>query len=80
VAHVVGAVAEVDHGEAGEVALVLADGEPVGQDLARVEVVGECVDHRHTGVRGHLLEIGLAERAPGDGRRHPSEHASGVGH
>ena len=29
---------------------------------------------------GHLLEIGLVERAPGDGRRHPAEHAGGVGH
>ena len=38
------------------VALVLADGEQVGQQLARVEVVGQRVDDRDAGVRRHLLD------------------------
>ena len=42
------------------VALVLADGEQVGEQLAGVELVGEGVDDRDAGVRGHLLD-----RAPG---------------
>ena len=37
--------------EAGEVALVLADREQVGEQLARVEVVGERVDDGHGGAR-----------------------------
>ena len=37
VRHVVGAVAEVGEGQPGQVALVLADGLQVGQDLAGVE-------------------------------------------
>ena len=35
-------------------------GEQVGEQLAGVELVGERVDDRDAGVRGHLLE-----RAPG---------------
>ena len=74
--HVRRAVAEEGDGEAGEVALVLADGEQVGEQLARVEVVGEGVHDRHGGARRHLLEAGLAVGAPDDGRR-PCARARG---
>ena len=43
------------------VALVLAHGEQVGQQLAGVEVVGERVDDRHAGVRRHLLDAACAK-------------------
>ena len=47
VGHVVGGVAEVGQRQPGQPALVLADGLQVGQHLARVELVGQRVDHRH---------------------------------
>ena len=50
----------------------------VGEDLARVELVGERVDHRHARVRGHLLEALLGVRAPDDGRDLAAEHPCGV--
>ena len=62
VAHVAGAVAEEGDGEPGQLALVLADREQVGQQLAGVEVVGERVDDRDAGVRGHLLEVATGRR------------------
>ena len=63
----------------GERALVLADREQVGEQLARVEVVGERVDHRHRRAVGHLHEPGLRVGAPDDRRDLPLEHARGVG-
>ena len=68
VAHVAGAVTDEGDRQPGELVLVLADGQQVGQQLARVEVVGERVDHRDTGVLGHLLEVGLRVGAPHDRR------------
>ena len=38
------------------VALVLVDGQQVGEQLAGVEVVGERVDDRDAGVLRHLLD------------------------
>ena len=65
--------------EPGERALVLADGEQVGEQLAGVEVVAQRVDHGHRGARRHLLEPGLRVGAPDDRRDLPLEHARGVG-
>ena len=45
-----------------QLALVLADREQVGEQLAGVELVGERVDDRHAGVRGHLLERASGRR------------------
>ena len=47
---------------AGEAALVLADGLQVGEQLAGVELVGERVDDRDAGVRGHLVDRALVRR------------------
>ena len=60
------------------VALVLADGLQVGEQLAGVELVGQRVDHRDAGVRGHRLEPVLAEGPPDDGRDLPAQHPGGV--
>jgi hypothetical protein len=79
VAHVVGAVAEVRHSEPREPPLVLDDGLPVGQDLARVEVVAQRVDDRHARVRGHVLQPCLVVGAPHDGAGHATQHPGGVG-
>jgi hypothetical protein len=66
VRHVVRGVAEVAEGESGEPALALADRLQVGEQLARVEPVGERVDHRHRAERGHLLDALLLVRPPYD--------------
>ncbi len=67
------------------VAAVLAHRQQVGQQLAGVEVVGERVDDRHAGVRGHLVDRGTgrrcATRSPrpagrGPGRRRRPTRAS----
>ena len=78
VAHVAGAVADEGGREPGEAALVLADGEQVGEQLAGVEVVGERVDHRHAGVGGHRVDLALGAGAPDDDRRLPAEHPGDV--
>ena len=61
-------------------ALRLEHGEQVGEDLAGVVVVGEGVDDGDAGVRRHLLEAGLGERAPHHGGRLGAEDAGDVGH
>src|SRR5699024_7670971 len=62
-----------------ESAGVFGDGEQIGQDLARVVVIGQRVDHRDARMGGHLLQGGLGEGAPYDRRGHPAQHAGGVG-
>ena len=44
--------------EAHEAAEVLPDGEEVGEDLGGVELVGQAVPDRHTGVAGQLFHDG----------------------
>ena len=61
------------------VALVLAHREQVGQQLARVELVGERVDHRDTRVGRHLLDPLLREGAPHDRRCLAAEDPGDVG-
>ena len=61
------------------VALVLANRQQIGEQLAGVEVVAERVDHRHRRAERHLLEAGLRVGAPDDRRDLPLEHARGVG-
>ena len=58
---------------------MLLDRQQVGQKLARVEVIGQRVDDRHPGSRGHLFETRLRVRAPDDRCHLPLEHARGVG-
>ncbi len=58
--------------------LVLADGLQVGEHLARVELIGQRVDHRYPADRGHGLDALLLERPPDDGGDLPVEHASCV--
>jgi hypothetical protein len=76
--HVVGPVPEVGHGEAGEATGAFADGHQVGEELARVEGVGEGVDHGDAAGRGHRLDAVLAEGPPHDRRALAGEHAGGV--
>jgi hypothetical protein len=72
--HVARAVAEEGDGEPGERSAVLADGEEVGEKLARVELVAQRVDDGDRRVERHLLEAALRVGAPDDGRHHPFEH------
>ena len=39
---------------------MLPDGEEVGEDLGGVELVGQAVPHRHTGIAGQLFHDALA--------------------
>ncbi len=56
----------------------LADGLQVGEDLARVELVGERVDHRDRGRRGHRGHPGLREGPPHHGVDVAGQHPRGV--
>ena len=60
-------------------ALVLDDRQEVGEDLARVELVGEGVDDGHARVRRHLLDPVLAVGPPHDGLRTAGQDAGDVG-
>ena len=65
--------------EPAELALVLAHGQQVGEQLAGVEVVGEGVDDRDAGVRRHLVDARLRVGAPDDDRGLAAEHPGHVG-
>src|ERR1700733_750685 len=77
--HVVRAVAGVGKRPAGQRALMLGHRLQVGEDLARVELVGERVDHRDGGRPGEFLDALLPGRAPGDRGNLPGEHPGDVG-
>ena len=67
-------------GQAGEGALVLADRQQVGEQLAGVEVVAEGVDHGHGRAGRHLLQAGLARRCASTmAETMALEHAGRVG-
>ena len=77
--HVVGGIAGVGEREPAQLLLVLTDREQVGEDLARVELVGQRVDDRHAAVCGHLFDAVLAEGAPHDRGDLPGDDARDVG-
>lgn len=58
---------------------MLPDGEEVGEDLGGVELVGQAIPHRHTGVVGQLFHDALAVAAVLDAVEHPAQHPGGVG-
>ena len=55
-------------------------GEDVGQDLARVVLVGESVDDRHPRGGGEALDDVLLEGAHHDDVAHPRDHLGGIIH
>jgi hypothetical protein len=57
---------------------VLPHGEQIGESLGGVELVGQPVPDRNTGIAGQLLHLGLLEAAVLDAVVHPPEHARGV--
>jgi hypothetical protein len=77
VRHVVG-VADPGHGAAGNRAALLDEGEDVGQDLARVVLVGQSVDDRHPRMGGKALDLGVLVGADHHDVDHPRDHAGGV--
>ena len=81
VAHVVAGVAEVAERDLGD-PLVHQFGhrQDVGQDLRRVELVGQAVPRGNAGVLAELLDRVLREAAVLDAVVHPAEHAGGVPH
>ena len=78
VRHVVGAVAEIGQPQAVQRAPALVERLQVGEHLARVELVGQCVDHRHRRGGRHRGETLLCERPPHDGVDVAGQHPSGV--
>ena len=78
VAHVVAGVAQIHQLHAAQLAEVLLNGQEVGQDLGGVELVGEAVEHGHTGVLSQLLHQILTKAAVLDAVIHPAQDAGGV--
>ena len=62
----------------GQGAPALPDGHQVGQHLAGVCVVGQAVDHRHTGQPGKFFQIPLAVGAPDHAVVVAAQHPGGV--
>ena len=54
-------------------------GEEVGEHLGGMPFVGQPVVHRHPGVGGELLDVGLGVAAELDRVVHPAQHGGGVG-
>jgi hypothetical protein len=77
VGHVV-AVADPGVADLADVAAQLVDGEQVGHQLARVQLIGEAVEHRHRGPAGQLLGPGLIEGADDDAVAVTAQHPRGV--
>jgi hypothetical protein len=81
VPHVVPGVAQVAVADLTQVLLaVLGHRQHVGQDLGRVELVGESVPHRDPGVLGKRLHRLLREPAVLDAVEGAPEHSGGVLH
>ena len=79
VAHVVASIAEVNEVDALQMAKVLPDGEEVSQDLGGMELIGQAVPHRHTGVVGKVFHDLLAIAAVLDAVEHAAQHTGSVG-
>jgi hypothetical protein len=54
------------------------DGQEVGKDLARMLLVGECIDSRNARETREGLDIGLLEGADHRAMDHSSENTGGV--
>ena len=79
VAHVVAGIAEVDEMDALQAAEVFPDGQEVGKDLGGMELVGQAVPDRNTGVMGQVFHDLLPIAAVLDAVKHPAQHPGGVG-
>ena len=57
----------------------LPDGQEVGKDLGGVELVGQAVPDRNTGIMGQVFHDLLPIAAVLDAVKHPAQHPGGVG-
>ena len=55
------------------------DGQEVGKDLGGMELVGQAVPDRNTGVMGQVFHDLLPIAAVLDAVKHPAQHPGGVG-
>ena len=65
--------------DALQAAEVFPDGQEVGKDLGGVELVGQAVPDRNTGVMGQVFHDLLPIAAVLDAVKHPAQHPGGVG-
>ena len=79
IAHVVAGIAHVNHLQPLQAAEMLPNGEHVRQDLGGMELVGQAVPHRNTGVMGQLLHDLLPIAPVLNAVKHAAQHAGGVG-
>ena len=82
VAHVVARVAEIGKAQLrqGFARGVLQHGHQIGENLGRVELVGQAVPYRHARVLAQLFDDGLPVAAVFDAVVHAAQHAGGVFH
>ena len=58
---------------------MLLNSKEIGQDLSGVELVGQAVPHRNTGIVRQLFHDLLAVATVLDAVKHPSQHPGGIG-
>ena len=52
--------------------------EQVGQELAGVEFITQCIHDGNSGARSHFFQASLREGAPDNGSNHALQHTCGV--
>ena len=65
--------------QAAQTAEVLPQRQQGGENLARVQQVGQAVDDRHAGMPRHVRHVGVLEGAHDDNVVIPRQHLADVG-
>ena len=79
IAHIIPGIPEVDQLLPLQGTEMLPDCEEVRQNLGRMELIGQAVPHRDTGIRGQLLHTGLLKAAVLNAVKHPSQNPGRIG-
>ena len=76
--HVIARVSHVHQANVPRRAEALPDGQEVGQNLGRMEFIGQAVPDRHAGIPPQILDDLLAVAAVFDAVKHAAQHPGGV--